>query len=87
MAMKKSVDKTDSENNEKSFDYSVFDIVIERCAKGIAEEVCNNVKEILGLPLTCTYERIEKIEAGENIAKVILERAIDKVPYQFNKRR
>ena len=84
MAVKKSVDKTDSENNEKSFDYSVFDIVIEKCAKGIAEEVCNDAKEILGLPLNCTYESIEKIEAGENIAKVILERAIDKVACYFD---
>lgn len=84
MAVKKSVEKTDAENNEKSFDYSVFDIVIERCAKGISEQVCNDVKEILGLPLSCTYESMEKVEAAENIAKVILERAIDKVAYYFD---
>lgn len=84
MAVKKSVEKTDTENNEKSFDYSVFDIVIERCAKDISEKVCNDVKEILGLPLNCTYESVEKVEAAENIAKVILERAIGKIGYYFD---
>ena len=84
MAVKKSVEKTDTENNEKSFDYSVFDIVIERCAEDISGKVCNEVKEILGLPSKCTYESIEKVEAAENIAKVILERAIGKIAYYFN---
>lgn len=84
MAVKKNVEKTDAENNEKSFDYSVFDIVIERCAEDISEKVCNDVKEILGLPLSCTYESVEKVEAAENIAKVILERAIGKIGYYFD---
>lgn len=84
MAVKKTVEKVDVGSNEKSFDYSVFDIVIEKCAKGIAEEVCNDVKEILGLPLSCTYESVEKVEAAENIAKVILERAIGKIGYYFD---
>ena len=84
MAVKKTVEKVDVESNEKSFDYSVFDIVIERCAQGISEQVCSDVKEILGLPLSCTYESMEKVEAAENIAKVILERAIGKVAHYFD---
>lgn len=84
MAVKKTVERADVGSNEKSFDYSVFDIVIERCAEGITEEVCSDVKKILGLPSNCTYESIEKVEAAENIAKVILERAIGKIAYYFN---
>lgn len=84
MAVKKTVEKVDVESNEKSFDYSVFDIIIERCAKDTSEKVCNEVKEILGLPLSCTYKSIEKVEAAENIAKVILERAIGKIAYYFD---
>lgn len=84
MAVKKTVEKADVGSNEKSFDYSVFDIVIERCAEDISGKVCSDVKEILGLPSNCTYESIEKVEAAENIAKVILERAIGKIAYYFN---
>lgn len=84
MAVKKTVEKTDIESNEKSFDYSVFDMIIERYAKDTAEEVCGNVKEILGLPVNCTYESIEKVEAGEKIAKAILERAVNKISYHFD---
>lgn len=84
MPVKKTIEKTNVESKEKSFDYSMFDIIIERCAKDTCEKVCNDVKEILGLPLNCTYESIEKVEAGEKIAKAILERAIDKIVYQFD---
>lgn len=84
MAVKKTVTKTDVESNDKSFDYSVFDMIIERYAVDTVEKVCNNVKEILGLPANCTYESIEKVEAGEKIAKAILERAIGKIAYHFD---
>lgn len=82
MAVKKATEKT-VESNDKSFDYSVFDIVIERRAKDVSEKVCDDVKEILGLPANCTYETMEKIEAAENIAEVILERAKGKIAYFF----
>lgn len=84
MAVKKATEKSSAESNDKSFDYSVFDIVIEIHAKDVSEKVCNDVKEILGLPANCTYETIEKIEAAENIAEVILERAKGKIPYFFD---
>lgn len=83
MAVKKATEKT-VESNDKSFDYSVFDMIIERYAVNTANEVCDSVKEILGLPSTCTYESIEKVEAGEKIAKAILERAIGKIAYYFD---
>lgn len=84
MAVKKATEKSSAESNDKSFDYSVFDIVIERCAKDVSERVCDDVKEILGMPVSCSYESIEKVEAAENIAKVILERAIGKIAYHFD---
>lgn len=83
MPVKKATEKN-VESNDKSFDYSVFDMIIERYAVDTVEEVCNNVKEILGLPVNCTYESIEKVEAGEKIAKAILERAIGKIAYHFD---
>lgn len=84
MAVKKATEKSSAESNDKSFDYSVFDIVIEKHAKDVSEKVCDDVKEILGMPVSCSYESIEKVEAAENIAKVILERAIGKIAYHFD---
>lgn len=84
MAVKKTVEKTEVKSDEKSFDYSVFDMIIERYAKGTAERVCDSVKEILGLPNSCTYESIEKIEAAEKIAEAILERAVGKIAHYFD---
>lgn len=78
------VKKTTSNVNEDTFDYSIFDVVIERCAKAACEIVCDNVKEVLGLPSSCTYESAEKIEAAEKVAKTILTRAISKIAYQFD---
>lgn len=85
MAVKKTVEKIiDTRNKEESFDYSMFDIVIERYSKRACEDVCDSVKEVLGLPSNCCYEPIEKVEAAEKIAKAILERAMGKIAYYFD---